>query len=66
MFTKIIFCEQSEEDIHRSAFEKLVDQITQQFSSHSREITFYTKHLTQLAELEDAVLDNCVIKYAAE
>lgn len=44
------------------AFEKLIDEITDQFSSHSFEISFLAKRLAELTEREDAVVENRTMK----
>ena len=44
------------------AFEKLIDEIKDRFSSHSFEVSFLANRLAELTEIEDAVVENRVIK----
>ncbi|CAH0564652.1 unnamed protein product [Brassicogethes aeneus] len=44
------------------AFEKLIDKIKYQLTSHSFEVSLLAKRLAQLTEIEDAVLENRVMK----
>lgn len=50
------------EDILMAAFEKLMDEIKHQFLSHSFEMTFLANRLAKLTEIEDAVVENRVMK----
>ncbi|CAH0552552.1 unnamed protein product [Brassicogethes aeneus] len=44
------------------AFEKLIDEIKHQLTSHSFEVSLLAKRLAELTEIEDAVVENRVMK----
>ncbi|GBP23591.1 hypothetical protein EVAR_80207_1 [Eumeta japonica] len=49
-------------DILIQAFEKLMDEIKHQLTSNSFEVSFLAKRLAELTEIEDAVVENRVMK----
>ncbi|GFQ96640.1 uncharacterized protein TNCT_690591 [Trichonephila clavata] len=49
-------------DILMEAFEKLINEIKDQLTSHSFEVSFLAKRLAELIEIEDAIVENGVMK----
>lgn len=49
-------------DILLNAFEKLIDEIKHQFTSHAFEMAYLAKRLAELTEIEDAVVENRAMK----
>lgn len=50
------------QEILQNAFDKLIDEIKDKFSSHSFQMSYLAERMAKLTELEDAVIDNRVVK----